>query len=704
MKTTEPTLNRLRNIGIVAHVDAGKTTLTERVLFYAGAIHRMGDVDDGNTATDFDPTEQKKGITITAAAISCLWQQKADPDLWRSAPGVPHPISIIDTPGHVDFTAEVERTMRVLDGVIAVFSAVDGVQPESERVWRKAEHYGVPRLAFINKMDRLGADFDAAAQDLRDKLKANPAVVLMPLGAEDDFRGQIDVLNQRALLFGEADGSAVTTVPLEGDDLARAQAARRALTEQLAELDDVIAEAWLADRMPTAEELSHALRRQTLANAIVPVVAGSAFKKIGVQPLLDAVVDYLPSPLDVRPGEGHHPKTDEPIALSPDSEAPLCALAFKVTTDEHGRRRVFVRVYQGRLEAGSSVLNASTGETVRVSRLVKIQADRDVPLDRANAGEIAAIVGLKTVTTGQTLCAPEAPVLLEPPSFPVPVISMAIEPKTRDDQERMGYALQQLADEDPTFRVTIQPETGQTLIAGMGELHLEVLRERMVNRHRVATNAGEPEIAYRETATKPARGEGKHIHQHGGNGMHGHVVIDLRPGEPGSGLVIRDRVVGGSIPQHFLGSTRKGIEDAAGNGGLAGYPVVDVEVDIIDGSTHVKDSNDQAFRIAGSLALQGAVANAAPVLLEPIMKLECTTPPEHQGDLVGDLTRRRGQVQNLRARGSATVIEAEVPLAEMFGYATAIRSLSKGRAEFSMAPSRFAPVPEALAQEVIRKR
>ncbi len=697
-RTYDPAIVKMRNIGIVAHVDAGKTTLTERVLFYTGAIHQVGDVNAGNTTTDFDPIEQRKGITINAAAISCTWIRTPEPG---SAPDLPYQISIIDTPGHVDFTAEVERTMRVLDGVIAVFSGVDGVQPQSERVWRQAERYGVPRLAFINKMDRTGADFDAALQDLREKLQANAAAILLPLGSEDGLRGQLDVLNQRAILFDEPDGSRYRYAPVPAEEQARVEAARQDLVDRLIDLDEDLAEVYLLDGTLTADQLRQAIRRQTLARAFVPVAAGSAFKNLGVQPLLDAVVDYLPSPLDVTPAPGRHPETEESIAVRSAPDAPLRALVFKIASDEYSRRRAFVRVYSGRLVSGDVVLNATTGKTLRLSRLVKLQADQERRIDSAEAGEIVALVGAKGVVTGHTLCALDSPVLLEPPTFPDPVISMAIEPKTREDRERLGFALQQLAEEDPTFQVTVNPETGQTLIAGMGELHLAVLRERMSENYRVETTAGEPRIAYRETATQAARGEEKYVHQRGGPGMYGHVVLELRPAERGTGVVIQDRTIGGSIPRHFIGACQKGIHEALANGVLAGYPIVDVAIDIVDGSIHEQDSTERAFAIAASRALKDAMGRAGAVLLEPIMRVECITPPEHQGDLVGDLTRRRGQVLNMRARGLTSIIESLVPLVRMSGYATVIRTLSKGRAEFSMEPSHFEEVPAALAAKVV---
>jgi elongation factor G len=709
---TKPTIRRrvpierTRNIGIAAHIDAGKTTLTERMLFYAGAIHHAGEVHEGNTTMDFDPIEQRKGITIAAAAISCAWTPRPDAGLVKPFGGVAHRINIIDTPGHVDFTAEVERSMRVLDGAIAVFSAVEGVQPQSERVWRQATRYAVPRLAFINKMDRMGADFDRVLREMRVKLGANVWPVLIPIGRESELSGQIDVISLRAIRYDPAQefGAVYTVQALTATERAPAEAARRALIAALAEIDETIADAFLAERAIDALELKAAIRRQTIANRFVPVIGGSAFKYIGVHALLDAVVDYLPNPLDLPPAIGTDPETGEPIAVPAGDEEPLRALVFKLSTDECSRRQVFVRVYSGVLRPGDSVLNAVTGRRERVSRVSEIRANKETALEAIFAGDIAVVAGLKEVATGHTLCAEEAPVYLAPPTFPPPVVSMAIEPESRADQERLGFVLQRLAEDDPTFKVQTHPETGQTLIAGMGELHLEVIREKMLTNFKVATRAGAPEIAYKETITATATGEGRQFKQTGGSGQWGHVFVEIAPLERGGGLVVNDRTVGGSIPRQFIGAVRKGIAQAALNGVLAGYPVVDLTVDIVDGSFHSKDSNDLAFQIAGSLAFKDAVAKAKPVLLEPIMSVECTTPPEYQGDLVGDLNRRRGAVREIETKGGLAAINAEVPLAEMFGYANAIRSLSKGRAEYSMVPARFETVPGALAGKVLASK
>jgi len=699
-------IEQTRNIGIAAHIDAGKTTLTERILFYAGAIHHAGDVHDGNTTMDFDDIERRKGITIAAAAISCAWTPKAEDGLLKPFRGVRHRINIIDTPGHVDFTAEVERSMRVLDGAIAVFSGVEGVQPQSERVWRQATRYGVPRLAFINKMDRLGADFDRVVGEMRTKLNANAWPVLIPIGREDDLRGQIDVIQGLAIVYDVTQkyGLTYSVTELSAVERERAAEARRALVEALAEIDEPIADAFLAEREIGALELRAAIRRQTIANRFVPVIGGSAFKYVGVQALLDAVVDYLPSPVDLPPAMGTDPDTGEAIVVHAGDEEPFRALVFKLSTDEFSRRRVFVRVYSGVLRPGDTVLNTVTGRRERISRVSEVRADQETALEAAFAGDIAVVAGLKDVVTGHTLCVERAPVLLAPPTFPPPVVSMAIEPETRSDQERLGFVLQRLAEDDPTFRVSSDPETGQTLIAGMGELHLEVIRERMLENFKVATRAGAPEIAYKGTITVSASGEGRHIKQNGGVGQHGHVFVEVTPLERGGGLVVNDRIVGGAIPRQFIGAVRKGILEAAQSGGLGGYPVVDLAVDIVDGSFHSKDSSDLAFQIAGSLAFQDAVAKARPVLLEPIMAVECTIPPDYQGDIVGDLNRRRGLVRGLETKAGVAVITAEVPLAEMFGYANAIRSLSKGRAEYSMIPARFEIVPAELAAKVLARK
>jgi elongation factor G len=692
-------LERTRNIGITAHVDAGKTTLTERILLYTGTIHQSGDVHDGNTTMDFDDIEKRKGITIGAAAITAVWTP-------RHADAQKHRINIIDTPGHVDFTAEVERSLRVLDGAIVVFSGVEGVQPQTEGVWRQANRYHVPRLAFINKMDRLGADFDRVVAELRTKLNANAWPVLIPVGKEHDLRGQLNLVDRQLILYDPSDalGQNYTVTEIPATERESAERARKALVAALAEIDEVIAQAFLEDRDVTAGELHAAIRRQTIANRFVPVIGGSAFKYIGVQPLLDAVVGYLPSPIDVPPAKGTNPDTGESVEVIASDEEPFRALVFKLSTDEFSRRQVFVRIYSGQLHAGDTVLNTVTNRRERISRISQLQADKEIALEAAFAGDIVVVAGLKDVVTGHTLSAEDAPVFMAPPTFPDPVVSMAVEPKTREDQERLGLALQRTAEDDPTFRYFTDQETGQTIIAGMGELHLSVIQERMLTRYKVDTTAGAPQIAYRETITVPATGEGKQIKQTGGSGQYGHVIVDVRPGVSGSGVVVEDKVVGGRIPRQFISSVRKGILEATHNGPFGGYPVVDAEVDIVDGSFHAKDSNDLAFQIAGSLAFKDAVARAKPVLLEPIMAVEGTTPSDYQGDLIGDLNRRRGLVKEVTPRAGDVVITADVPLAEMFGYANAIRSMSKGRASYSMTPARFEPVPTEIARRVLAPR
>jgi len=692
-------LERTRNIGITAHVDAGKTTLTERILLYTGTIHHSGDVHDGNTTMDFDDIEKRKGITIGAAAITAAWTpRRGDPQK--------HRINIIDTPGHVDFTAEVERSLRVLDGAIVVFSGVEGVQPQTEGVWRQANRYRVPRLAFINKMDRLGANFERVVAELRTKLKANAWPVLIPVGKEHELRGQLNLVDRQLILYDPSDefGRNYTVAEIPEAERDSAERARRALFGALAEIDDTMAQAYLEDREVTAAELHAAIRRQTIANRFVPIIGGSAFKYIGVQPLLDAVVTYLPSPEDVPPARGTNPDTGEAVDVIASDEEPFRALVFKLSTDEFSHRQVFVRIYSGQLHAGDTVLNTVTGRHERINRISQLQADKEIALEAAFAGDIVVVAGPKDVVTGHTLCAEDAPVFMAPPTFPDPVVSMAIEPKTREDQERLGLALQRMAEDDPTFRYFTDQETGQTIIAGMGELHLSVIQERMLTRYKVDTTAGAPQIAYRETMTMPAKGEGKQIKQTGGSGQYGHVIVEVRPGASGSGIVIEDRVVGGRIPRQFISSVRKGIIEATHNGSLGGYPVVDTEVDIVDGSFHAKDSNDLAFQIAGSLAFKDAVARAKPVLLEPIMEVEATTPSDYQGDLIGDLNRRRGLVKEVAPRAGEVIITADVPLAEMFGYANAIRSMSKGRASYSMTPARFEPVPLEMSRKVLRKQ
>ena len=696
-------LERTRNIGIAAHIDAGKTTLTERILFYTGMIHKIGEVHEGTTVTDWMEQERERGITITSAATTCSWVQRKEEGVYKTFEGVKQRVNIIDTPGHVDFTAEVERSLRVLDGAIAVFCGVAGVQPQSETVWRQASKYGVPRIAFVNKMDRVGADFDAAVSSMRQKLGANVWPILIPLGKEDHLKGQIDVLNQKAVIYSDNDqlGSTYEVVDIPADQKPLAEKAYQDLVEQMCDLDEEVGMLFLEEKPITKQDLKAAIRRQTIANRFVPVAGGSAFKNKGVQYLLDAIVDYLPSPLDIPPAKGQNPETGEPMAALSDDNARFCSLAFKLWSDPFVGKLVFFRVYSGKLSKGDTVYNPRTNKRERISRLIQIQADKREDIDTCYSGDIAAIVGIKNITTGDTLCEEDYPILLEPPSFPDPVISMAVEPKTKVDQEKMSNALQRLAEEDPTFRVFTNEETGQTIIAGMGELHLEIIRDRMFREFKVEANAGKPQIAYKETILAPADGEGKLIKQSGGRGQYGHVIIKIAPNARGKGITIESKVVGGNIPKDYIPACIKGLKEATLNGVIGGYPVIDIHIDIVDGSYHDVDSNELAFKMAAIFSLKDALKKANPILLEPIMKVENITPEEYQGDIMGDLNRRRARISGMETRGSLCTITAEVPLAEMFGYATAIRSLSKGRSSYSMEPSRFEQVPANILSAVL---
>ncbi len=697
------TMERTRNIGIAAHIDAGKTTTTERILFYTGLIHRMGDVDDGNTVTDWMEQERERGITITSAATTCYWTQKEDGWL-KTAVGVPHRINIIDTPGHVDFTAEVERSMRVLDGAVAVFCGVAGVQPQSETVWRQATKYKVPRIAFVNKMDRVGANFENAVGEMRRKLGAYAYTVVLPIGREDHLRGVIDVVAQQAMIYDETDETGmrymIGEIPIEERE--RAKLALAELIEAVANKDDEVAERVIEDKPVDPQLLKRAIRRLTCALELVPVLGGSAFKKRGVQPLIDAIVDYLPSPLDVPPAQGQDPtQPDQQVTVPSDDRAQFCSLAFKLWSDPYVGKLVFFRVYSGQLKKGDVIYNPRTRKRERVSRVMMIQADKRIDVDTVFAGDIAALVGLKNITTGDTLCREDFDILLEPPTFPEPVISMAVEPKTKADRDKLSEGLQRLAEEDPTFRCFTDEETGQLIIAGMGELHLEIIRDRLFREFKVEANAGAPQIAYRETVTKPAEGEGKFIRQSGGRGQYGHAVIQLQPNGRGKGVEILNEIVGGAIPREYIPAVEHGLEEAIGGGVLAGYPMVDLKISIVDGTFHEVDSSELAFKMAGIFALKDAAKKAGAILLEPVMKVEVTTPDEYQGDLLGDLNRRRGKIINIEGKNNATILYAEVPLAEMFGYATAIRSLSKGRAAYSMEPFSFEPVPNSITTSIL---
>jgi elongation factor G len=699
-------LERTRNIGIAAHIDAGKTTLTERILFYTGMIHKIGEVHEGTTVTDWMEQERERGITITSAATTCFWQQRKEEGVYKCFEAIKMRVNIIDTPGHVDFTAEVERSLRVLDGAIAVFCGVAGVQPQSETVWRQATKYNVPRIAFVNKMDRTGANFNNAINDLRTKLRANAWPILIPIGAEDQLKGQYDVINKKAIIYldDEKMGSnyRIEEIPAEAQDLL--ENAYDELVSAIADLDDEIGTAFLEEKPITIPMLKAGIRRQTIANKFVPVVGGSAFKNKGVQYLVDAVIDYLPSPIDIPPAKGMDPDTLAPIEAVTDDNAKFCSLAFKLWTDPFVGKLVFFRVYSGKVTKGDTIYNPRTNKRDRISRLIQIQADKREDIDTLYSGDIAAIVGIKNVTTGDTLCDEDHTILLEPPSFPDPVISMSIEPKTKVDQEKMGNALQRLAEEDPTFRVFTDEDTGQTIIAGMGELHLEIIRDRMMREFKVEATAGKPQIAYRETITSAATGEGKLIKQSGGRGQYGHVIVNVRPSERGKGLVLENKVVGGTIPKEYIPACKKGVEEAVLNGVVGGYPVIDVEVDIIDGSYHDVDSNELAFKMAAIFAVKDAFKKAGAILLEPIMKVENSTPEEYQGDIMGDLSRRRATIKGMESKNNLSVVNADVPLAEMFGYATAIRSLSKGRSSYSMEPSHFEQVPAQVLAAVLDQK
>jgi elongation factor G len=696
-------LERTRNIGICAHIDAGKTTLTERILFYTGSIHRMGEVHEGTTATDWMEQERERGITITSAATTCFWPVRDEVrDIIKIYSGQKFRVNIIDTPGHVDFTAEVERSLRVLDGAIAVFCGVAGVQPQSETVWRQATKYNVPRIAFVNKMDRTGANFANVVKEIREKLGGHAYPILIPIGAEAELKGQIDVVNQTAILYNDDSsmGSTYEIADIPANLKDDATLALDELVTAVADLDEEVGMLFLEDKKPTPLQLKQAIRRLTIANKFVPVVGGSAFKNKGVQYLIESVIDYLPGPLDIPPAKGVNPHTLEHVDVVTDDNNKFSSLAFKLWTDPFVGKLVFFRVYSGSLKKGDTVYNPRTTKRERISRLIQIQADKREELTEVHSGDIAAIVGIKNITTGDTLADEEFDVALEPPSFPEPVISMAVEPKTKGDHERMGEGLQRLMEEDPTFRVSTNEETGQMIIAGMGELHLEIILDRLKREFRVETNAGAPQIAYRETCIKKAVGEGKLVKQSGGRGQYGHVVLELIPLERGKGTVVESSVVGGTIPKEYIGACKKGCEEALLNGIIAGSPVIDVQINITDGSYHEVDSNENAFKMAAIFAVKDALKKASSILLEPIMKVEVSTPDEFQGDILGDLNRRRGRIINVETKGNSSNVHSEVPLSEMFGYVNNIRSMSKGRAAYSMEPSHFEQVPAQIVQQI----
>jgi elongation factor G len=701
----EYTLEHTRNIGIAAHIDAGKTTTTERMLFYTGLIHKIGDVDDGNTVTDWMEQERERGITITSAAVTCFWTQKKEEGLVKSFTGVPHRVNIIDTPGHVDFTAEVERSMRVLDGAVAVFCGVAGVQPQSETVWRQATKYNVPRIAFVNKMDRTGANFENALKDMRKKLGAYAYPIFLPIGAEDKFEGVIDVVNQKAITWGVGEvvneGLKYEVKEIPERLKKKAKTALAELIDAVSNKDDAIAELVIGEKPVEPLVLKAAIRRLTCKIELIPVLCGSAFKKKGVQPLIDAIVDYLPGPLDVPGAQGVEVATDKVVHIETSDSNKFCSLAFKLWTDVYAGKLVFFRVYSGQLKKGDTIYNPRTRKRDRVSRLMIIQGSERKDIDRVYAGDIAALVGLRNITTGDTLSDEDYDVTLEPPTFPEPVISMAVEPKTRADRDKMSEGLQRLAEEDPTFRCFHNEETGQLIIAGMGELHLEIICDRLKREFKVDCNTGAPQIAYRETITKPADGEGKFIRQSGGRGQYGHACVQVQPNEKGKGVEIENKIVGGAIPREYIPAVIDGIEEAIKGGVYAGYQVIDIKVQVTDGTFHEVDSNELAFKMAGIFALKDAFKKAHPILLEPIMKVEVTTPDEYQGDLLGDISRRRGHIVNIEAKSGQTILNAQVPLAEMFGYATAIRSLSKGRASYSMEPLTFEQVPKGVLGTIL---
>jgi len=680
-------LERVRNIGIAAHIDAGKTTTTERILYYSGVAHKLGEVHDGNAVMDWMSQERERGITITAAAISTSW--------------LDNKINIIDTPGHVDFTIEVERSMRVLDGVITVLCSVGGVQPQTETVWRQAERYSVPRIVFVNKMDRTGANYYKVYEQLRDRLRCNAVPIQLPIGAESDFLGLVDLVGMKAYIYNNDLGTDIEITEIPEDMMELAQEYRAKLVEAVAETDEELLEKYLAEETLSEEEIRSGLRKGTLNREIVPMLCGSAFKNKGVQLLLNAVVDYLPAPTEVPPIEGVLPDGTEAIRPSSDDE-PLAALAFKVAADPYGRL-TFVRIYSGVLEKGSYVYNATKDKKERLSRLIVMKSNDRIEVDELRAGELGAIVGLKNTTTGDTLCDENNPIILESIFIPEPVISVAVEPKTKQDMEKLSKALQALADEDPTFRVTTDPETNQTVIAGMGELHLEILVDRMLREYKVEANIGQPQVAYRETIRQQGNAEGKFIRQSGGKGQYGHVVLEVEPGEPGTGFEFTSKIVGGVIPKEYIPSVEEGIKETCESGILAGYPMIDLKVRLVDGSYHDVDSSEMAFKIAGSMGIRAAVKKASPALLEPMMKVEVEVPEDFLGDVMGDLNSRRGQIGNMNTEDGIAKISAEVPLAEMFGYATDIRSKTQGRGIFTMEFSHYAEVPNHVAEAVIAK-
>ncbi len=686
--TREVPLSRLRNIGIIAHIDAGKTTTTERILFYTGRTYRMGNVDEGTTVTDWMEQERERGITITAAAITCTWK------------GVQ--INIIDTPGHIDFTAEVQRSLRVLDGGVVVFDAVNGVEPQSETVWRQANRYRVPRICFINKMDRVGADFWRTVSMIETRLHARPVPIQVPLGVHDSFQGMVDLIEEKAWIFSDELGAHPEQVDIPPEMRDEVTQRREQMIELIADADEEVLQKYLEGDPLSPELLRAALRRVTISGALVPVLCGSALRNKGVQPLLDAIVYYLPSPVDIPPIQGMNPQTGQEEQRLPDENGPLAALVFKIVADPYIGRLAYLRVYSGTLRTGDQVTNVNRGRKERIGRLTRMYADKREDIDTIYAGDIGAVLGLKQTFTGETLCSPDAPILLESIQFPEPVISVAIEPRTQADQDRMSEALQRLAEEDPTFRVRTDEQTGQTIISGMGELHLEVLVDRMLREFRVSANVGRPQVAYRETITRVARGEGRFIRQTGGRGQYGHVWLEVEPLPAGSGIVFEDAIVGGVVPREFIPAVEAGVREALENGVLAGFPIIDVKVRLVDGSYHEVDSSDLAFKIAGSMALKEAVQKAEPVLLEPVMRVDVVVPEQNTGDVIGDLSARRGQIEGLELHAPGMqIIHALVPLSEMFGYATRLRSATQGRGTFTMEFDHYQQVEPVQAERIL---
>ncbi len=691
-------LDKTRNIGLMAHIDAGKTTATERILFYTGRTHKIGETHDGDSEMDWMDQEKERGITITSAATTCEWRD--------------HRINIIDTPGHVDFTVEVERSLRVLDGAIGIFCSVGGVEPQSETVWRQADKYNVPRLAFVNKMDRTGANFFKVLEMMDDRIDANPLAIQLPIGKEDDYRGSIDLVEMQAILYDEDEdemGIDYDVVDLAEADISdelkeQAEEYHELLLEKVADADEELMMKYLEDQEITVAEIKEALRKGTIENVFTPVMCGTALKNKGVQPLIDAVIDYLPAPIDIPPVEGFHPKTEEEVIRPAEDDSPFSALAFKIMTDPYVGKLAFFRVYSGILESSSYVYNSTKDEKERVGRIVQMHANSREDRDEVYAGDLAAAVGLKNTTTGDTLCDEDNPVILEAMEFPETVIDVAIEPKTQKDSDKLGEALQKLAEEDPTFNVKTDEETGQTIISGMGELHLEVIIDRLTREFGVEANIGEPQVAYRETITQKAELEGEFIRQSGGRGQYGHVVMEVEPLESGEGFEFEDNIYGGVIPNDYIGSVEDGAKDALDNGYLAGYPIIDVKVSLNDGSHHEVDSSEMAYKIAASMAIRENLNKANPILLEPIMDVEVTTPEEYMGDVIGDLNGRRGEVEGMEQKGSARVIRANVPLAEMFGYATDLRSTTQGRAQYVMQMDYYEKVPESIAKEIIKEK